>query len=89
MTDPSGRSDFSLNRIFYFYDFPGSWLPQGEILVPRPASRDRADLFTGTYRDVEYLQHTLMKIISLLGHVSVNKSDRVSTLPFLLEFVRS
>lgn len=45
--------------------------------VPQPPAdfQQRDHLFTGTYRDIEYPEHTLTKVTSLFGHVSVRKGD--------------
>ncbi|MGF1591054.1 MAG: serine hydrolase domain-containing protein [Pleurocapsa sp.] len=48
-----------------------------EAEAPQPLAnhRQRVALFTGTYRHIEYPQHTLAKATSLLNHVSVKEGD--------------
>jgi len=44
---------------------------------PKPLAdfQQRAKRFTGTYRDIEYPAHTLAKVSSLFGHVSVRQGE--------------
>ncbi|MBF2017265.1 MAG: beta-lactamase family protein [Rivularia sp. T60_A2020_040] len=48
-----------------------------ETKVPQPLAnhQQRTQMFTGTYRHIEYPQHTLAKVTSLVNHVSVKKRE--------------
>ncbi|OKH20755.1 hypothetical protein NIES1031_22815 [Chroogloeocystis siderophila 5.2 s.c.1] len=57
--------------------FLDRFYPVAEAEVPQPLANhhNRLRLFTGTYRDFEYPEHTIAKISSLFNHVSVNAKD--------------
>ncbi|WP_146087184.1 hypothetical protein [Chroococcidiopsis sp. TS-821] len=57
--------------------FLDRFYPVAEAEVPQPLAnhQNRVRLFTGTYRDFEYPEHTIAKISSLFNHVSVNAKD--------------
>ncbi|MCX7593712.1 MAG: beta-lactamase family protein [Fischerella sp.] len=61
-----------INRFLNHY-YPVTEEPE----VPQPLAnhQQRVQLFTGTYRHIEYPQHTLAKATSLVNHVSVREGE--------------
>lgn len=61
-----------INQFFDHY-YPVNEEPE----APQPLAnhQDRIQMFIGTYRHIEYPQHTLAKVTSLVNHVSVKQGE--------------